>query len=96
MSLGSCQGSVFDISFRILQKVYSNLQVSRAESFYYNYGLSFFTSNNLSNENIKTSVTVSRENNSFWHFNSRFVLKTTETPVFMFSLLRLFDALLMD
>ena len=31
------------------------------------------------------------KNSSFWHFDSRFVLKTTETSVFMFSLLRLFD-----
>ena len=28
---------------------------------------------------------------SFWRFNSGFVLQTTETPVFMFSLLRLFE-----
>ena len=33
----------------------------------------------LSNKNRKTGV-------SFWHFNSRFALKTTETPVLMFSL----------
>ena len=33
----------------------------------------------LSNKNKKTGV-------SFWHFNSRFALKTTETPVLMFSL----------
>ena len=51
------------------------------------------SSNNLNNENIKTGV--SREmifqNSSFWHSNSHYVLKTTETPVFMFSLLRLFE-----
>ena len=43
--------------------------------------------NNLSNENIKTGV--SREMTFekyffFWHFNSRFVLKTTETLVYVF------------
>ena len=27
------------------------------------------------------------KNSLFWHVNSRFVLKITETPVFMFSLL---------
>ena len=32
-----------------------------------------------------------QKNSLFWHFNSRFVLKTTETPVFMFSLLIFFD-----
>ena len=30
-------------------------------------------------------------NSLFWHINSRFVLKTTETPVFLFSLMRFFD-----
>ena len=51
------------------------------------------SSNNLSNENIKTGVSreIIFQNSSFWHFNSRFVLKTTEAPVFMFSLLRLSD-----
>ena len=46
-------------------------------------------SNKFSNENIKTGVS---KNSSFWHFNSCFVLKTTETLVFMFSLLKLFDS----
>ena len=32
----------------------------------------------------------------FWHFNSCFVLKATETPVFMFSLLRFFDIIIDD
>jgi hypothetical protein len=51
------------------------------------------SSNNLSNENLKTGVSreMILQNSSFWHFNSNFVLKTTETLVFMFSLLRLFD-----
>ena len=41
---------------------------------------------------MKTKKTWCFQKNSlFWHFNSRFVLKTTETPVFMFSLLRFFD-----
>ena len=31
------------------------------------------------------------KNSSVWQFNSSFVLKTTEKPVFLFSLLRLFD-----
>ena len=37
-----------------------------------------------------------QKNSLFWHFNSRFVLKTTETPVFMFSLLRYFDVIVND
>ena len=28
-----------------------------------------------------------------WHFDSRFVLKTTKTPVFVFLILRFFDEL---
>ena len=50
-------------------------------------------SNNLRNENINTGISreIILQNSSFWHFNSRFVLKTTETLVFMFSLLGLFD-----
>ena len=43
------------------------------------------------NENIKTGVfrgMIKFKNSLLWHFNLRFVLKTTETPVFMFSLLR--------
>ena len=41
---------------------------------------------------IKTNTCddITKIHSSFWHFNSRFVLKTTETRVFMFSLLRLF------
>ena len=35
-----------------------------------------------------------QKNSFFGHLNSRFVLKTTEAPVFMFSLLRLLDLLL--
>ena len=52
--------------------------------------------NNLSNENIKPLVFPEKlyfKNSSFWHFNSRFIPKKTKTPVFMFSLLRLFDQL---
>ena len=85
----------------------SALCESKAKSFYYvrqfwivNY---YFKSpsNNLSNEN--RSAGVSREmiiqKSSFWRFNSRFALKTTETPVFLFSLLRLcetFDVIIDD
>ena len=36
------------------------------------------------------------KNSSFWHFHSPFVLKTTETSMFMFSLLRLFNELLTE
>ena len=59
-------------------------------SFYYvKYGLSIImskvVSKILSNENVKTGV--SREKGFFWHMNSHFGWKTTETPVFMFSLL---------
>ena len=32
-----------------------------------------------------------KKNGLYWHFNSHFVLQTTETPVFIFSLLRFFD-----
>ena len=61
------------------------------ESFsYVNYGLSIITSKvrqiNVSNETRDTDV--SRE---IVHFNSHLVLKTIKTPVFMFSLLILFD-----
>ena len=70
-----------------------------AETFYYvKYESSIITlkklSKILSNENKKTGI--SRKKGLFWHVNSRFVLKTTETPVFMFSLLRLFDYLTFD
>ena len=72
-----------------------------AESFYnVKYGLSIITSKvsqKISVVKTKTLVFPEKlyfKNSSFWHFNSRFVLKTTETPVFMFSLLRLFDYLL--
>ena len=65
--------------------------IIKAESFYnIKNGLSIIaskrSSKNLSNENKHTMFS---EN---WHFNSRFVLKTTKTPVF-FSLLRFFDEL---
>ena len=36
------------------------------------------------------------ENRLFWHCNSHFVLKNTETPVFMFLLLRFFDVIIDD
>ena len=39
---------------------------------------------------MKTKNWCFQKNSLCWHFNSRFVLKTTETPVFMFSLLRFF------
>ena len=39
-------------------------------------------------ENLEASL--------FRHFNSFFVLKTKETPMFMFSLLRLFDVIIDD
>ena len=69
-------------------------QKSVAESFYcVKYGSSIITSKIpskiLSNENKKNWCF--QKNSLFWHFNSHFVLKTTETPVFMFSLLRFFD-----
>ena len=42
-------------------------------------------SNNFSNENIFLVFPEKFyfKNSSFWHFDSRFVLKTTETPVFI-------------
>ena len=51
------------------------------------------SSNNLSNENIKTGLSREMifENSLFWHFDSCFALKTTETPVFMVLLPRLPD-----
>ena len=57
-----------------------------AESFFYvNYWSSIITSKNLSNENINTlCFQWYYKNSSFWHFNSRFFLKTTKTPVFVF------------
>ena len=47
-------------------------------------------SNNLSNETETLVYPEKRnfKNSSYWHSNSRFILKTTETPVFIFSLLR--------
>ena len=46
-------------------------------------------------QKVRQRITVMKKTHTMfpenWHFNSRFVLKTTETPVFMFSLLRLFD-----
>ena len=50
-----------------------------------------------SSNNIKTGVSreiMFQKTVHFGHFISRFVFKTTETPVFLFSLLRLFDELL--
>ena len=57
-----------------------------AESFYnVNYGPSIITSKslskNLSNQN--KHLWWYYKNSSFWHFNSRFVLKTTKTRVFV-------------
>ena len=51
------------------------------------------SSDNLSNENINTGVSREMifENSLFWHFDSCFALKTTETPVFMVLLPRLPD-----
>ena len=40
---------------------------------------------------MKTKMLVFPENSLFWHFDSLFVMKTTETPVFMFSLRIFFD-----
>ena len=59
---------------------------SIAESFYYvNHGSSIITSKNLSNENKNTMCFQRNDtyyrNSSFWHFDLRFVLKTTRTPV---------------
>ena len=78
------------------KKIWTDNDISEiiAESFYnVKYGLSIIMSKVLSkiisNENIKTCIYF-QKNSLFWHFNSHFVLKTTETPVFMFSLLRLF------
>ena len=55
------------------------------------------SSNILSNENINSVVPEKLyfKDSSFWHFNSCFILKTEETPMFMFWLLRLVDKLLM-
>ena len=75
-----------------------------AESFYYvNYGSSIITSKvrqkNISNENIKQRNDITK-NSSFWHFNSRFVLETTETPVFSVFITEIicltFDAIIDD
>ena len=40
---------------------------------------------------MKTKKNEFPDYSLFGHFNSRFVLKTTDTPVSMFSLLRFFD-----
>ena len=68
-----------------------------AESFYnLNYGSSIITSKVCQiNSVMETERLVFPEKwyfkkGSFWHFNSCFVLKTTETPVFMLSLLIFF------
>ena len=46
------------------------------------------TDRQLLRQKVHQRISVIPEN---WHFNSRFVLKTTKTPVFFFSLLRFFD-----
>ena len=58
-----------------------------SESFYYvNYGSSIITSK--VRQIISVKKTEKRnditKNSSYWHFNSRFVLKTSKTPVFVF------------
>ena len=70
----------------------------KAESFYYvYYRLPIITSKVrqiISVMKIETLAFLEKwylKNSSSWHLNSHFVLKTRETPVFMFSSLRLFD-----
>ena len=86
---------------RVSRPLLSKVEALKAESFYFvRHGssiiiMSKILSKILNTENIKTGR-VSRKISLFWHFSSRFVLKTTETPVFMFSLLRLFDVIIDD
>ena len=79
---------------KLLQKKGIDCNCPAGESFYYvNYGSSIIASKVC--QIISVMKTFQEKwylkNSSFWHFNSPFVFKTTETPVFMFSLLRLFD-----
>ena len=71
--------SFSSISFRILKE-------ANIIFYYVKYGSSIITSKIpskiLSNENMKTGV--SRNIVCLWHLSSRFVLKTTETPFFIF------------
>ena len=78
--------------------IYLSLNLTKAESFYcINYGSSIITSKIRQIISVmKTQWQVFPEkwhfkDGSFWHFNSHFVLQTTETSLFMFSLLRLSD-----
>ena len=70
-----------------------NSEIIVESSYYVKYRLpiimSKVVSKILSNENVKTGV--SKEKGFFWHMNSHFGLKTTETPVFMFSVMRIFE-----
>jgi hypothetical protein len=86
------------MAFFLIQWKVFFAEVRIAESFYYvNYGLSIITSkvrqiiSVMKAETLVFPEKLYLKYSSFWHFNSHFVLKTTETPVFMFSLLRLFD-----
>ena len=89
----------------IVGRIYWNLNVihmnPESESKKIRYKQSLFITSNMDHQLLcqkshqKFSVMKQKnccfqKNSLFWHFYSHFVLKTTETPVFMFSLLRFF------
>ena len=85
---------VQNLSQNMLAHTVMDLLVALAESFYYiKYRSSIFMSKILSEilSNENKNNWCFQKYSLFWHFDSRFVLKTTKTPVFMFLLLRFFD-----
>ena len=86
-----CCADFVSVCFRYVWK-------SIAESFYHvKYGLSIIRQKFRQKFSVmKTKIWCFQLNSLFWHFNSCFVLKATETPVFMFSLLRFFDIIIDD